>query len=102
MNAIVQETSYHVAEGEVKETTIEVEMSFTLTSSGNGELWVSHEHGPQSLPLKGLCELVEKDSNWLMQFGTPPVCVDGTWGGRNYSRMVVPHTELVKLKQEFA
>ena len=99
MNALVRETTYHVAEGEVKETTTDVEMSFILTTS-NEKLWVSHEHGPQSLPLEGMYELVEKGNDWLMQYGTPPVCVEGRWGGRNYPHMVVPHAELVKLKQE--
>jgi hypothetical protein len=47
-----------------------------------------------SARLEDLEGLAREGEDWSAQAGTPPVEVDGYWGGRNYSKIVVPASEL--------
>jgi hypothetical protein len=47
-----------------------------------------------SARLQDLEGIAREGEDWSAQAGTPPVKVDGYWGGRNYPKIVVPAAEL--------
>jgi hypothetical protein len=104
MKAKVQavETSYHVRKGPrgryVGESLHVVEVMFKKHHSETcDEDWVVNVNGPESISREGLERLIAAHYDWPACAGTKPVCVDGQWGGRNYSKLVVPFVELSKL-----
>lgn len=48
-------------------------------------------------PVERLLERAREGGDWLAQFGTPPVFLDGCWGGRNYPEVRVAAAELVRV-----
>lgn len=92
-----------LTDDKVHERVTTERMAFVLYKSTYSDItYVNHASGPQGLPLDSLVDCCEKGRNWRMQSGTPPVKVDGTWGGRNYPDMFVENDQLQLLQEAFA
>lgn len=93
-----------LTDNEVRERVTTERMAFVLLKSTYSDIvYVNHASGPQglSLSLDSLIDCCVKGRNWRMQVGTPPVKVDGFWGGRNYPNMLVMNDQLQLLKEAF-
>jgi hypothetical protein len=75
----------------VQETTAE-DTSYRIE---NGYLYLGNSEA--SARVEVLEGLALNEMDWSAQAGTPPVKVDGFWGGRNYSKIVVPAAELQRV-----
>jgi hypothetical protein len=77
------------ADYELVQTTTAEDTSYRVE---NDYLYLGNSEA--SARLQVLEGLALNEMDWSAQAGTPPVKVDGYWGGRNYPKIVVPASEL--------
>lgn len=58
--------------------------------------WLHLHNSEASAPVEDLLHGArEQGRGWCAQAGTPPVCGDGRWGGRNYPEIHVSADDLI-------
>lgn len=70
--------------------------TITVRDGVGGQDWIYLDGGPCSMPVDRLAGAA--NLGWHVQSGTPPVCIDGEWGGRNYPRIYIPAEQVAKIK----
>ena len=100
MKAAVRKTTYAIVDDELVTTEVDTEVEVLIyTVSGlEPTEWLSFAHGPQSINLTYEDRI--RAEGWQAQTGTPPVKVDGRWGGRNYSGYFMPAEEVCRVLDE--
>lgn len=96
----VKITYYSVVGNALVEATYDEEKELHVYDR-DGVEWLGFVRGPQSMPFDRIDEAI-RNGGWSAQSGTPPVCVDGRWGGRNYPKMFINVDELQRAKEELA
>jgi hypothetical protein len=85
-------TRYVVQQGELQERERVEETSYEVRDG-----WLYLGNSAASARIEYLRRRAQDELPWGAQFGTPPVRVDGYWGGRNYPNIVVEGSELARV-----
>lgn len=89
----VEVSRFRVEEDSLRVDVTLEDMDFTFltrTVKGKHEVWLQVVGGPQSIQLDAAVIGSLLVRGWQMQWGTEPVKVDGSWGGRNYPAFRLP------------
>lgn len=85
-------TRYAVVNGRLVETTADEQTSYRINDG-----WLYLGNSQASVRVESAREMAREEQEWCAQSGTPPVCVDGHWGGRNYPKIHVGVVELLRV-----